>query len=277
MPRLTGVGTVVAFGSQHEPFDAVVDVEELPCRRTVAPERDALRVVEHLPDQPGNDVRRFEVEVVTRSVEVRRQQEDRVEAVLLAIGLRADEDRLLGDAVGRVRLFGIAVPQVGLAERHGGELRIGADGAGDDELADAVFPRELEHVRSHHQVRVPEAARVEPVRADAAHLARKVEHPLGLCVAEEPLCLVPVRQVDLGATRDDDVVTVGLEARDEMRAEKAPAARHERLHAGARVCVCQSTRPIQRGRFSAYHAIVRATPSSHDTFGSQPVSRFSFS
>ena len=33
------------------------------------------------------------------------------EAVLLAVGLRADEHRLLGDAVRRVRLLGIAVPE----------------------------------------------------------------------------------------------------------------------------------------------------------------------
>jgi len=39
----------------------------------------------------------------------------------------------------------------------------------------------------------------------------------------------------------------------------------------------QSTRPIQRSRFSAYHLIVSRTPSSHETFGSQPVSAVSFS
>ena len=39
----------------------------------------------------------------------------------------------------------------------------------------------------------------------------------------------------------------------------------------------QSTRPIQRSRFSAYQAIVCRTPSSHETRGSQPVSPWSFS
>src|SRR5204862_6959747 len=39
----------------------------------------------------------------------------------------------------------------------------------------------------------------------------------------------------------------------------------------------QSTRPIQRSRLAAYHAIVRATPSSQVTLGDQPVSRLSFS
>jgi len=39
----------------------------------------------------------------------------------------------------------------------------------------------------------------------------------------------------------------------------------------------QSTRPIQRSRFSAYQRIVCSTPSSHETFGIQPVSRVSLS
>ena len=39
----------------------------------------------------------------------------------------------------------------------------------------------------------------------------------------------------------------------------------------------QSTRPSQRSRFSAYQRIVRRMPSSHETFGSQPVSACSLS
>ena len=39
----------------------------------------------------------------------------------------------------------------------------------------------------------------------------------------------------------------------------------------------QSTRPIHLSRLAAYHAIVRATPSSHETLGAQPVSRCSLS
>ena len=42
---------------------------------------------------------------------------------------------------------------------------------------------------------------------------------------------------------------------------------------GGVASVSQSTRPSQRSRFSAYQRIVRRTPSSHETFGSQPVSR----
>src|SRR5438876_6372660 len=56
------VGAVVAIRGEHEPFDAVVHVQELTRRRAVAPKGDAIGVVQYLPDQPWNDVRRLEVE-----------------------------------------------------------------------------------------------------------------------------------------------------------------------------------------------------------------------
>src|SRR5207245_9160918 len=98
----------------------------------------------------------------------------------------------------------------------------------------------------------------------------QMKHALRPGVGKESSCVVPVREVVVRAPRDVDVVTAGFQALDEVRSEKAAAACDEDLHAGARVCVNQSTRPIQRGRFSANQAIVRATPSSHETCGSQP-------
>ena len=64
-----------------------------------------------------------------RPVEVDRQQVDRVEAVLLPVGLRLDQQHLLGQPVWRVGLLRIAVPQVVFAERHRRELGIAADRA----------------------------------------------------------------------------------------------------------------------------------------------------
>ena len=224
-------------------------------------------------------MRRLEVEVVARPVQVRRQQEDRVQAVLLAVGLRADEDRLLGDAVRRVRLLRIAVPEVVLAERHGRVLRVRADGAGDDELLGRVLPRELEHVRTHDQVRVPVAARVGAVRADAADLGGEVVDELRPRVGEQTLRVVPARQVVVGAARDERLLAALAQALDEVRAdEPAPAGDEDPRHrARAGLPASQSTRPSQRSRLSAYHRIVRRTPSSHETFGSQPVSACSLS
>src|SRR4029079_19761058 len=98
---------------------AVLDVEELTCGRAVAPERDltlaALARLDHLPDERGDDVRRLEVEVVARSVEVHREQIHGVEAVLFSVALRADEERFLRHAVRGGRLLRVAVPELVLA------------------------------------------------------------------------------------------------------------------------------------------------------------------
>jgi hypothetical protein len=99
----------------------------------------------------------------------------------------------------------------------------------------------------------------------------------GLRVGEQPLRVVGEREVVVRAPRDEDIVAVVVQPLDEMGAEEAAAAGDGRSHTGARAGVSQSTRPSQRSRFSAYHAIVFAMPSSHDTRGCQPVSRFSFS
>ena len=231
VPRLTGSRAVVALGGEHEPVDAVVDVEELARRRAVAPEHDLVPAFEHLPDQVGDHVRVRLVEVVARAVEVRRQEVGRVQPVLLAVGLRAHEHRLLRDAVGRVRLLREAVPEVVLAERDGRELRVGADRAGDHELLDLVQPGLLEHVRAHHQVRVPVAAGVGAVRADPADLCGEVEDELGARVLEEARRVVHRRQVVVAPARCEDLVSVGLEPLDESRAEEAAAAGDERPHA----------------------------------------------
>ena len=179
VPRLTGSRAVVALGGEREPLDAVVDVEELPRRRAVAPEHDLVPALEHLPDQLRDHVRASR----GRSCRAARRGWPaggrRLEAVLVAVGLRAHEHGLLGDAVRRVRLLrdsrSRARPRW---NGHRRELRIGADGAGDHELLDLVQPGLLEHVRAHHQVRVPVAAGVGAVRADPADLGGEVEDEL---------------------------------------------------------------------------------------------------
>ena len=138
----------------------------------------------------------------------------------------------------------------------------------------------LEHVRTHHQVRVPVAAGVGAVRADAADLGGEVEDELGLGIEEQPLDVVVAREVVVGPAGDEHLLAFGFEPLDEMRAKKASAAGDQDLHAAGKVDstgAVQSTRPSHRSRFSAYQAIVRAIPSSHVTFGCHPVSRCSFS
>ena len=90
-----------------------------------------------LADHRRDHVRRLQIEVVARPVEVHREQHDAVHAVLLAIGLRLRQHHLLGEAVGRVGLLGVAVPEVVFAERDGRELRVRADRAGRHQLGDA--------------------------------------------------------------------------------------------------------------------------------------------
>ena len=80
----------------------------------------------------------FRVEIVTRAVQVDRQEVDTAEAVLFAVGLKHHQKRFLRDPIRRVRFFRIAGPEISLTKRHRCELRVGADGANLDELLDAA-------------------------------------------------------------------------------------------------------------------------------------------
>ena len=101
----------------------------------------------------------------------------------------------------------------------------------DHELLDLVQPGLLEHVRAHHQVRVPVAAGVGAVRADPADLGGEVEDELRARVLEEACRRVHRRQVVVAPARREHLVAVGLEPLDEPRAEEAAAAGDERPHA----------------------------------------------
>ncbi len=93
--------------------------------------------------------------------------------------------------------------------------------------------RLLEHVRAHHEIGVPVAAGIRAVGADAAHLRSEVEDALGSGLLEHPGRLLHARQVVVGASRNDDVVALFLEALDEVGAEEAPAAGDEHAHRGS--------------------------------------------
>ena len=138
-------------------------------------------------------------------------------------------------------------------------------------------PALLDDVRAHDQVRVPVPAGIRAVRADAADLGREVEDERRLRFLEQPVRVDCGRQIEGAAARDKRFDPFRVEPLDEMRPEKPAAAGDEDVHVAERSCASQSTRPSQRSRFAAYHAIVREMPSSQDIVGAHPVSAWSFS
>ena len=109
----------------------------------------AVAGLDALAHQRGNDMAGFKIEVVTGSVEVRRQQKDRVEAELASIGLSLDEEHLFGKTVCRVGFLRIAVPEVRFVKRDRGQLRIGAHATDGDEFCDIAACRGIEQLDAH--------------------------------------------------------------------------------------------------------------------------------
>src|SRR5688500_8548849 len=106
------------------------------------------------------------MEVVSRAIQVDRQQENRVVAVLLPVGLRLHQKHLLRKTVRRVGLLRITTPQVVLAEWNGRELRIGAHRTDSDKFGNAGAPRSIEQLYAHQQIVIKELRRSLAIRTD---------------------------------------------------------------------------------------------------------------
>ena len=179
-----------------------------------------------LADQGGDDVRRARIEVVARPVEIDRQQKNAVEAVLRPVRLRLDQQHLLGQPVGRVRLLRVAIPEVVFLEWHRGELRIGADGAHADELVDAGEPRLFHQLGAHHQVLEKERSRVIAIEADAAHLGGHMDDDIH--ALDGTPAVVAIHQVERFRPGHDDVGgPLRPQLGDDAGSQKTGAARHE--------------------------------------------------
>ena len=136
------LGTFVALHGGDDALGAVAHVQELACRpagpHTLMARSPGRPGFDALADQGGNHVRA----VAGRSCRLGRTGwsaagRSALKPYCCAIRLGLDQQHLLGQAVRRVGLLGVARPQVILVERHRGELGIGADRADRDELRDA--------------------------------------------------------------------------------------------------------------------------------------------
>ena len=171
------------------------------------------------------------IDGVARPVQVDRKQVDGRKTILLAIGLRLDEQHLLGETVGGVGLLRVAVPQVVFAERHRRVLWVGAHGADGDELLHPDAARLLHELHAHHEVLVEEETRVGAVGTDATNLSGQMDDDLRTAIAVEPADGVAAHQVVRGASWHEHVGTAFLQPGDGIRPEEAGAAGNRDAHA----------------------------------------------
>ena len=217
---------------------------------------DCARIagVDELADHGRDYVAGLEIEVVTGSIEVHRKQRDDRGAVLLAIGLRLHDEHALGEAIRRVGLFGVPVPQVTLGERHRRVLRIRAHGPRHEHLGHLSDPTRFEQLDAHARVLVEEPAWLGAVRADAADYRCEVHHRIGAVAVEQPIDLFPIREVAVGAPQAHDVGTGRAELGHHVTTEEACSTRH---HDPSVPGLEQLMPPTPRGRARRYLSIMQ--------------------
>ena len=164
------------------------------------------------------------MELVSGAVEVRRDEEGELLAVLRVVDLSMDQQRLLGDAVRGVGLLRVPVPQVVFGERHGGELRVRADGAEQHRLVDAGSAGRLDDVRPHQQVGQVQRRRLRLVEADAADTGGEVDHLRRAVIGEHVGGGAWSGEVVVAAADGDDVGPGGLQLGDDAAPEEPGAS-----------------------------------------------------
>ncbi len=180
-----------------------------------------------LPDQGRDHVRTGRVEVITRTIKVHRQQEDRVVPILLAVSLRLHQQHFLCQPVRRIGLFGVTVPQVFLFKRDRGVLGIGADRADGDEFAHALLPGVVDQLHAHHQVVIEKLTRLLPVSTDTAYFGSQVDDHIRPGVVDHTLDISFPHQVIILVPRHEDFFgAVFFQFLYQMRAQKAGTTRN---------------------------------------------------
>src|SRR5262249_53957935 len=119
--------------------------------------------------------------------------------------LAPHEQGFLGDAVGRIGLFRVAVPQLGFTEWDGGVLGIAADGADLDEFLDLVNARAFDKLHTHHKVLVEESAGILLVGSNSADDGSQMYDNIGAGVAVKALDVFSADEVVVALTDHEHV------------------------------------------------------------------------
>ena len=244
---------VISLGGQQNALGRVLYIEELARGRAIAPHHDFLVApllrLDAFADQSRDDMRGLEIEIIAGAVEIGGQQENRVEAVLLAIGLRLNQQHLLGQTIRRVGLFGIAIPEIVFFEGHGREFGIRAHRANGHELAHAHAPGLMHQLHAHHKIAIEKLGRMQSIGADAAHLRGKMHDDgvfrrdamLLIRVIEQPTNRVHLGEIIIPLARDHDASrAAGAQRIHQKGAEKTgpPRHNHQFIRPGNRLLRC---------------------------------------
>ena len=184
--------------------------------------------IDELADHGRDDVRRLQVEVVARAVEIDGKHRDGGKPVLLPVRLGLHKKHLFGQTVGRIGFFRIAVPEILLSERNRRELGIGTDRPGGDKLADPRKPSPFHELGPHHQIFIEKTAGAQPIGLNSAHACRQVNDDIRTRVQEEPLHRIKLNQIILAAPGNENISGASQpEALDHMRSQKPGATGHD--------------------------------------------------
>jgi len=185
---------------------------------------DELRQI-NLAHHGGHHVAVFQVEVVVRTVKVRRHHSEVVGAVLQVIAFAHLEARDLCDGVFLVSVLEFAREEGVLLHWLRGVFRINAGRAEEQEFLYVVGVGFAEHIALDFHVHHHEVCTVERVCHNAANESRSKDYGIGAFFVKELFDGILVREVEfLMGTSDKVIVPAGLEVVPNSRTDQPMVA-----------------------------------------------------
>ena len=210
-PDIQRDGIFIMAHTENRCLCQIVDMQKFALRRSRPPDGH-FRVAPDpgfmcLSDKRRDDMAGFQVEIITRPVNIGRHQRNRVEVVLLAIRRAHFQPRNLGNCVGFVRRLQFAGQQVFFPDRLRRMFGIDTGRAEEQQLGHATFPRRVDQIGLYREIVIDELRRLDIIGVDAAHLCRRDKNEFRFFIGEEPINRRTVPQVQFRACACNQVRT----------------------------------------------------------------------
>src|SRR5665213_2738547 len=180
------------------------------------------------PNERRHHMRRFQIEVIARPVEIRRHQADRRKSVLFAIRRRQLQPGNLRDSISLARGLQRRRQQKFFLDRLRSKLRIQARRSQKHQFLRAILPRRVDHIGLHRQIVVQEFRRMRRLRQNSAHSRRRNEHKLRKLPREETRDRRLIAQIQIVARSQNQIqVTALFQASDNSRPHRPAVSRYK--------------------------------------------------
>jgi hypothetical protein len=128
----------------------------------------------------------LEIKIVTRTIKINGHQKNRIESILLIVGLALNKKHFLGQAVGGVGFLRVTIPQIYFLKWNRRVLWVTTDCSEGHKFLNFMQVRFMDKLDSHDCVIIKEFSGVFEISSDATDNSGEVNDDVGLLLIKHP-------------------------------------------------------------------------------------------